>query len=66
MPDSANFALHRPELQDALLRGEKKMGALMQGSAARYRGGRDTLLPPIRIIRSCIECAQAGRVARVR
>lgn len=39
MPDSANFALHRPEFHDSLLRGEKKIAALMCGSVATHRAG---------------------------
>lgn len=33
MPDSARFALHRPELDDSLRRGEEKIKALMEKSA---------------------------------
>jgi CRP/FNR family transcriptional regulator len=37
MSDSARFALHRPELLPSLLAGEKKIAALMHGSAQDYR-----------------------------
>jgi CRP/FNR family transcriptional regulator, anaerobic regulatory protein len=33
MPDSARFALHRPEFLDALVRGEEKIGSLLRGSS---------------------------------
>lgn len=33
MPDSARFALHRPEFLGSLLRGEDKIASLMSGSA---------------------------------
>lgn len=39
MPDSANFALHRPEFHDSLMRGEGKIGALMRGSLATHKAG---------------------------
>lgn len=39
MPDSANFALHRPEFRDCLMRGEEKMAALMKGSGFRATAG---------------------------
>jgi CRP/FNR family transcriptional regulator len=39
MPDSARFALHRPEFVDALVRGEEKIAALMQGCALRLDAG---------------------------
>jgi CRP/FNR family transcriptional regulator, anaerobic regulatory protein len=39
MPDSANFALHRPEFRDSLMRGEEKMAALMEGSGCRVKAG---------------------------
>lgn len=39
MPDSARFALHRPECWDALVRGEEKIIALMSGSAQRLPPG---------------------------
>jgi CRP/FNR family transcriptional regulator len=44
VPDSANFALHRPEFMGSLLRGEEKIAALMRGSAATHRAGV-TLIP---------------------
>jgi CRP-like cAMP-binding protein len=43
MSDSARFALHRPEFVDALVRGEDKIEALMQGSAFRIDPG-ETLI----------------------
>ncbi len=39
MPDSANFALHRPEFHDSLIRGERKMAELMNGSVSRESAG---------------------------
>jgi CRP/FNR family transcriptional regulator len=39
MSDSANFALHRPELTDSLIGGEQKIARLMSGSAREYRAG---------------------------
>jgi CRP/FNR family transcriptional regulator len=33
MPDSARFALHRPEFLNALVRGEEKIGSLLRGSS---------------------------------
>jgi CRP/FNR family transcriptional regulator, anaerobic regulatory protein len=33
MPDSARFALHRPEFLEALLRGEEKIAALTKGNS---------------------------------
>src|SRR4051812_25458604 len=37
MSDSARFALHRPELEEALLRGEARIGALMERSRVSAR-----------------------------
>jgi CRP/FNR family transcriptional regulator, anaerobic regulatory protein len=37
MTDSARFALHRPELQEPLYRGESKIRALLAGSQLRVR-----------------------------
>jgi CRP-like cAMP-binding protein len=42
MSDAARFALHRPELADALIRGEEKIKDLLRGSAREVRA--DTLL----------------------
>jgi CRP/FNR family transcriptional regulator len=39
MLDSARFALHRPELRDALVRGEARIIDLMKGSAESLRAG---------------------------
>ena len=40
MSDSARYALHRPELLPSLLAGEKKIAALMNGSARDYRANQ--------------------------
>jgi CRP/FNR family transcriptional regulator, anaerobic regulatory protein len=37
MSDSAQFALHRPELTQSLVAGEQKIAELLRGSARRYR-----------------------------
>jgi CRP/FNR family transcriptional regulator, anaerobic regulatory protein len=42
MSDSARFALHRPEFLDALVRGEEKICALLEGSA--FALGADQIL----------------------
>jgi len=42
MSDSARFALHRPEFLDALVRGEEKICALLEGSA--FTLGADQIL----------------------
>jgi CRP/FNR family transcriptional regulator len=39
MADSARFALHRPELQEALVRGDSKVAKLMSGSEQRFASG---------------------------
>jgi CRP-like cAMP-binding protein len=39
MPDSARYALHRPELYESLQRGEQKITALMAGSAQAGSAG---------------------------
>src|SRR5690349_463542 len=39
MSDSARFALHRPELEEALIRGEARIGALVAGSRIPVRAG---------------------------
>lgn len=44
MSDSARFAMHRPELHEALMRGEAKIIALMQDSAQPFRAGH-VLIP---------------------
>jgi CRP-like cAMP-binding protein len=36
MPDSARFALHRPELSESLDRGDQKILRLLQGTARNY------------------------------
>ena len=40
MADSARFALHRPELLEALVRGEEKILALMEGSTRSLPAGQ--------------------------
>jgi CRP-like cAMP-binding protein len=40
VPDSARFALHRPEFLDSLLHGEEKIVRLMSGSAAALPAGK--------------------------
>jgi CRP/FNR family transcriptional regulator, anaerobic regulatory protein len=39
MPDSAQFALHRPELRDSLLAGEEKIARLLKGREQTYQSG---------------------------
>jgi CRP-like cAMP-binding protein len=43
MPDSARFALHRPELSESLDRGEQKILRLLQGSA-RHHAANEVLI----------------------
>jgi CRP/FNR family transcriptional regulator, anaerobic regulatory protein len=40
MPDSARFALHRPDIRGSLEAGERKIVALMSGQAREYSGNR--------------------------
>jgi CRP/FNR family transcriptional regulator, anaerobic regulatory protein len=47
MPDSARFALHRPELSESLDRGEQKILRLLQGSS-RQLGANEVLIEPNR------------------
>src|SRR5690349_11281140 len=44
VPDSARFALHRPEFFDSLMRGEEKIARLMSGSAAVHPAAGKTLI----------------------
>jgi CRP-like cAMP-binding protein len=39
MPDSARFALHRPEFVDSLLRGEAKIARMMAADSIAYAAG---------------------------
>jgi CRP/FNR family transcriptional regulator, anaerobic regulatory protein len=39
MPDSAKFALHRPEFLEPLMRGESKIASLMRGSSFTMAAG---------------------------
>lgn len=39
MPDSAKFALHRPELHASLMSGDAKIAALLRGSHKEYETG---------------------------
>jgi CRP/FNR family transcriptional regulator len=39
MPDSAKFALHRPEFLEPLMRGESKIATLMSGSSCHLSAG---------------------------
>jgi CRP-like cAMP-binding protein len=40
MSDSARFALHRPEFLHSLIRGEEKIGALLEGSSFQLNAGQ--------------------------
>lgn len=40
MPDASHFALHRPELGPALMRGDEKIAALMAPTAHKVEAGR--------------------------
>jgi CRP/FNR family transcriptional regulator, anaerobic regulatory protein len=64
MPDSARFALHRPELQSALVRGDSKVAKLMSGSEQGFASG--TLLIEANTEHAFVYRIVSGWVARTR
>jgi CRP/FNR family transcriptional regulator, anaerobic regulatory protein len=64
MPDSARFALHRPELQERLYRGERTIIALMTGTEREVSAG--TLLIEANTSHDFVYRVVSGWVSRTR